>query len=221
MRLFFIATFVLGLLSQAVSAQENFRLLRLAGDIVKWGEPAYGADAEVTYGFATQSVDFPDAINCREIDPMDRMAKVSGVSRTHVEQIAARAFRMWSGAAGIRFRLARRGETPDILIGAQARPRAVAWANVWQNASASTGGLAPIRRALICLNPEESWSIDASTPPGAYDLLTVLAHEIGHTIGLDHPGPRGALMGFQNQGRIRGLLPGDIRGANALYGPSR
>jgi hypothetical protein len=49
----------------------------------------------------------------------------------------------------------------------------------------------------------------------------VLAHEIGHTIGLDHPGATGALMGYRNQGNIDWLMPGDIAGAVALYGPPR
>ena len=49
----------------------------------------------------------------------------------------------------------------------------------------------------------------------------MIAHEIGHAIGLDHPGPTGALMGYSNQGDIDRLMPGDVEGAVALYGPAR
>ncbi len=66
-----------------------------------------------------------------------------------------------------------------------------------------------------------SWSgEDGADPEGALDLRTVLAHEIGHAIGLDHPGARGALMGYSNQGDIDQLMPGDVAGAVALYGPA-
>ena len=58
-------------------------------------------------------------------------------------------------------------------------------------------------------------------PAGALDFGTVLAHEIGHAIGLDHPGATGALMAFSNQGDIDHLMPGDIAGAAALYGPAK
>jgi len=55
----------------------------------------------------------------------------------------------------------------------------------------------------------------------SYRLRYVLAHEIGHVLGLDHPSPSGELMSFEYSGRLEGLQPGDIAGIVALYGPSR
>ena len=49
----------------------------------------------------------------------------------------------------------------------------------------------------------------------------MLAHEIGHVIGLDHPGPTGALMGYRDQGDVDRLMAGDIAGSVALYGPAK
>lgn len=221
MRFFLMTFLLLGVLSSAAVAQEDYRLLRIEGDNLKWGDPQYGTGADVSYGFATATTAFPDAVNCRGIEPMDKIAHVWGVNRGRLEQIAAKAFGMWSGAADLSFRPARAGETPDILIGTQTDPRGVAWANVWHDAAAARNGLAPMRQASICFNPEQIWTVDQRTPRGAYDLLTVLAHEIGHTIGLDHPSAKGPLMGFRNQGQMKGLLPGDIMGAVALYGPRR
>jgi hypothetical protein len=127
---------------------------------------------------------------------------------------------MWSLAAGVAVLPARAGETPDILNGAQGEPQRIAFANVWHDAAAAAGGVAPLTRATVCLNPDLPW-LSARAEPGreAHDLRTVLAHEIGHAIGLDHPGAGRALMGFRNQGPLAALLPGDVAGALALYGP--
>jgi hypothetical protein len=199
----------------AAAEAAAFRLLRIDGVHVKWGRPTPGSGAAVTYGFATAKASFPDAINCRELAPMAALA-----ARPAVERAAAAAFAMWSRAADVAFRPAGPGETPDILIGAQARPKGIAFANVWHGAP--DRGVAPLTRATICLNPTLAWTIgDGPVPDGALDLSTVLAHEIGHAIGLDHPGAAGALMGYSNQGSMDALMPGDVAGARAIYGPPR
>jgi hypothetical protein len=174
----------------------------------------------VTWGFATADAAFPDAINCRRLAPMADLAPAWTGDAGRLGRIAAEAFAMWSREADIRFRPARDGEAPDILIGAQGVPDHVAFANVWH--AAPSGGIAPLTRATVCLNPEQAWSAGPGpAPAGALDLETVLAHEIGHAIGLDHPGARGSLMGYTNQGSIDHLMPGDIAGAVALYGTAR
>ena len=45
-----------------------------------------------------------------------------------------------------------------------------------------------------------------------------IAHEIGHTIGLDHPSGAGQIMGYRYEETFRELQPGDISGAVLLYG---
>jgi hypothetical protein len=207
-----------GQLSVGAALGADFRLLELGGLRVKWGAPELGRGAEVTYGFVAAPQAFPDAINCRELAPVERLA--GGWDRERMARVAADAFALWGAAAGIDFRPAEPGETPDILIGAQGRPTAIAFANVWPDRSRAVAGVAPLARATICLNPKFVWVADAAGA-GQADLGTVLAHEIGHAIGLDHPGPTGALMGYRDQGDIDSLMPGDAAGAVLLYGPKR
>lgn len=219
---------LLGLLLPALLASapcsalaSEFQLLRIDGLYVKWGAPAFGRGAEVTYGFAVARESFPDAINCGELAPMDVLSPVWGGDEAALEEIAADAFAMWSAAARIDFRRAAPGERPDILIGTQAKPRRIAFANVWHDAEAAENGVAPLTAATICFNPEAAWVVEDVAPDAgetALDFRTVLAHEIGHAIGLGHPGPTGALMAFQPQGTVERLMPGDVEGNVTLYG---
>jgi hypothetical protein len=217
-RLAWLALLVLAIAAPAGAT--GFRLLRLDGAALKWGEPRMATGAAVTWGFATADAAFPDAINCKRLAPMAELAPAWGGNPARLARIAAGAFAMWSRAADLDFRRAAPGEAPDILIGAQGVPDHVAFANVWHGAP--EGGIAPLTRATVCLNPEQAWSAGPGpAPAGALDLETVLAHEIGHAIGLDHPGAKGSLMGYSNQGSIDHLMPGDVAGAVALYGAAR
>jgi hypothetical protein len=217
------ALFVAGLAAltlPADAAAGGFRLLHVDGVKVKWDTPVLGSGAVVSYGFAADPVRFPGAANCGVLAPMDRMAQAWHRDPARLEAVAADAFAMWSRAANVGFREAAPGETPDIVIGVEGRPEGIAFTNVWHGAGAK--GVAPLTRATICFNPDVAWTTeDGPTPPGVYDLATVLAHEIGHAIGLDHPGPRGALMAYSDQGPMDALLPGDVEGAVRLYGPKR
>jgi predicted Zn-dependent protease len=51
-----------------------------------------------------------------------------------------------------------------------------------------------------------------------YDLYFTFLHEIGHTIGLDHSGASGEVMGFRYDEKVRALQDGDVKAVRRLYG---
>jgi len=220
----------------------DFRLLVLDGSLTKWGTPRLGTGAEVTYAFVTRPTATKGARNCGVMDPFTELAGAAGLDRETLAAQAHEAFRAWEAVAQIRFRPAAREEDADILIGAQADPAGLAFANVALEEEGRQGSkanrrtivnskgdlgaslkqvaprVASIRRSLICLNPERKWKVGFDGNLEVYDLRHTFTHEIGHAIGLDHPGPTGALMAFRYTESAPGLQSGDIEAARKLYG---
>lgn len=222
-RLFLRALFMAVLLPLALPLfAENdtggYRLLELDGYKVKWGEHTLGAGASISYAFADASMHFNDARNCRDLVPM---AALTGQALTIdiLEREAAAAFRAWEGAANVTFNRVEDPRDANIVLGAQGQPIGTAFANVtYLPGSKDTVRL--IDQALVCLNPEKRWKVGFDGDKDVYDIRYTLIHEIGHAIGLDHPGPEGQLMGFRYTEAFAELQPGDLRGIRQLYGPA-
>ena len=64
----------------------------------------------------------------------------------------------------------------------------------------------------------EIWTLDSSTGP---DLLTIAAHEFGHSLGLNHTNVTGALMLPTFTGIHHFLSQDDIDGVQSIYGYGR
>ena len=71
------------------------------------------------------------------------------------------------------------------------------------------------RQVFLHFDNDERWVNSVSRN---VDLLTVAAHEIGHTLGLAHSDDPGALMFASYDGPRRSLGADDIAGIQALYG---
>jgi hypothetical protein len=196
----------------------GFRLLDFNGVLVRWGATE-AQPVVVTYGFVAAPVAFSDARNCRAMVPMDDMLARSEIDSAVLQREAAAAFQMWEQVANIRFAAAAPGSRPDILIGAQRDPIAFAFADVTY--VKGDGPLRPIERSLICFNPAKRWKVGFDGNLSVYDLRYTLAHEIGHAIGLDHPGGHGQLMSMHYKEDFRALQAGDVSGAVRIYGPRR
>ena len=63
------------------------------------------------------------------------------------------------------------------------------------------------------------WSVAAITPGDQYDLRSLMLHELGHALGLDHSGPGNVMQPFLDTGEmVRTLTGDDLAGMRALYG---
>ncbi len=74
------------------------------------------------------------------------------------------------------------------------------------------------RQVILHFDDDERW-VDSETQN--VDLLTVAAHEIGHTLGLGHSNDPNALMYAAYSGPHRFLDNDDIAGVEDLYGVAR
>lgn len=160
------------------------------------------------------------------------------------------AFAAWEGVANIAFRQVFDLGKANIIVGASDSRRGRAFANLTYarpgNGLSSENGHADkalggsrasggqpsalprqnarpvqIQRAYICLSPRARWKIGFDSNLKIYDLRYTFTHEIGHAIGLDHPGKSGAVMGYRYDESVEGLQPSDIEAVRFLYGPRR
>lgn len=218
-----LATAVLVSLSPAAAAGKTlvaYRHIQLNGHKLKWGAPAAGSGAVVTYATLSSPLRFPSARNCRAMVPLTTLLETNGVAPETFEAELRAAFDLWSAAANIRFEPARSVESADILIGAQAEPLGRAFTNIEFDQGGPKGGVRTLTRSTICLSPAERWKIGFDGNLEVYDLRYTLLHEIGHAIGLDHPAIDSQLMDFRYSERFRVPQRGDVLGVVALYGPN-
>jgi len=208
--------FCCGIASATADDGASFKTLKLEGNGVRW-QAAKGQQRALSYAVVTQDMEFAGARNCGKVTKLDGLLTASGVGAETLRSEIAAAFAMWEAAANIAFHAAESPATADILIGAQLEPEGWAFANVFYD-TLSPEPVKPISRALICLNPLKRWKIGFDGDLRTYDLRYTLAHEIGHTIGLDHPSGGGEIMGYRYEEKFRELQPGDISGAVLLYG---
>jgi len=208
------------------NADSDFRLLRIEGHTVKWGPPILGKGATITYAVVTGPSAIAGSVNCLRTAGIGGVLKRSHVTRKLFDRELAGAIEMWQSSADLHFVASKSLREADIVFAAEADSAGIAFADVALDRS-TAGSVTRLKRGIVCLNPAVQWS---AAPDRGYDSATkrtglvsyrlryTLAHEIGHVLGLDHPGPNGELMSFEYGQKRDGLGQGDIAGITLLYG---
>lgn len=214
-----LGIFVSTVLGAVTGHAQDYSLLRLEGRPVRWQQAPENARAvlELSYAFLREPATVPGARNCKSMIAIDATTETLGVSFPRFQQEVDAAFHIWARVLDIRFRKSGDPARADILIGSQATPRGIAFADVRVDTS-QPGEFATISGASICLNPNASWAMERDGSAETFTLRYVIAHEIGHTLGLDHPGRTGQLMAFAYQEDMTDLTEGDIAGIAGIYG---
>ncbi len=184
------------------------------------------------------------ADNCGGMRPFaEIVASSGGISDVMAKVELRAAFDAWESVAGLKFVEVGELEGANIILGALDGAKGRAFANLSLRTgqdiqpiakalsapgaartsppaeTTGAGTIAVIEQAYVCFNPSVPWKVGFDGDLDVYDLRYAFMHEIGHAIGLDHPGRSGAIMGFRYDERMRSLQPLDIAAAQWLYGP--
>jgi Matrixin len=224
-------------------------LLEVNGRPLKWVSQPSAAVTKITYAVLSGPYTLPDGKTILSPDNCSSMRAFAGIvaqSPAIPAQAAERelraAFAAWEAAANIAFAEVSDPHQANIVVGAQAFPLGRAFTNLSYRVSGygllpvekalggpgrpvepakaqASGAVSGIEQSYVCLNPSLRWKIGFDGNLDVYDLRHTFIHEIGHAIGLDHPGSTGAIMAYRYDERVEGLQPSDIAAVQRLYGP--
>lgn len=249
-RSLFGIAFAVGALVSAGKATKAEALLRADGHFLKWKSSSTGSDTVISYALLSGPFELPNhqtlsPDNCGSMNAFsDVVASSPEVSVELAKQELKAAFAAWEQSAALTFVEVEDASSANIVIGAAYSPEGRAFANlsVKSQTPVSRGlgkidsgkalksksfedqresDFLAIEQAYVCLSPQARWKAGLDGNVEIYDLRYTFTHEIGHAIGLDHPGRSGAVMAYRYEERGQQLTPSDISAVQKLYGPRR
>ena len=169
----------------------------------KWGEPYYGRPSgTITFGFE------PGFAGMLGGDPTTILA---------FEAAAEFALETWAAVAAIDFVPALEGTEPD--LGFDFAPLPGETIGEALTSFRPLLGVDQVVSSVITLDSTEAWSPFGETGLNFYN---VVLHEVGHSLGLDHPDdPTQVMYAFYLDDQTLGLAAGDLAGIRLIYGSAR
>lgn len=203
----------------------GYRLYTINGVPVKWGSPRLGSGADISYWVLTTERNMLAARSCAASQGIAVLFERSQITQDDFEEVLVDAFLMWEDVSDIKFVPAHDAQEADLLIGIQRELEDPGEACI----ETSRRGEAPVGQidnAYIHLDPNRIWGKTQNESEPLEDLRVVLAHELGHVLGLAHPensadnsaDNQDVFMAHVNRG-MTALTPSDIAGVVYLYGP--
>lgn len=141
---------------------------------------------------------------------IDYLTPLGPWSRDEMRRKLLAAGSVWAQASGLTVDLA--SEQPHIAA-ATCRVDGPSGTLAWSELPC--GGVQQVRQ---CYDTSERWVDDPSAPEGSIDIISVLIHELGHALGLDHAPEQGNVMYAYYSGPRRELGPWDIAEIRRRYG---
>jgi len=228
-RAFAGAIFVLACVAvPSARAADGYRLLTIDGRPVKWGTPQFDTGVVLSYAILTGRESVSGVRNCTRTVGVEPLLKRSRLDARSFGSALRDALAMWEGAANVKFHRAADAAAADIVVGTEAVSNGLAYADV-TTVPGEIGPTDRITRGIVCLSAEPIWTTrvcgssvrrQSRGQRDEHCVSYALAHEIGHVLGLDHPGPTGELMSFA-ESSVSTLQRGDLLGIAALYGAKR